>query len=89
MTDLTFIDDGNKDFLKVDGKPLVNLFKRRLEFDVISKIQKYQTSDYNMQPVSQIQDLFDKIKMKDDDELYKMSMKIEPRGVDREKLLSK
>lgn len=43
LTDLTFIEEGNKTRMKREGKePLVNFAKGRMMAEVIHEIQKYQ-----------------------------------------------
>ena len=70
LTYLTFITDGNPDFLKdaerggqqltsppgggPDALPLVNFAKRQMAADLISEIQQYQATPYNFTPIPQI-----------------------------------
>ncbi|TIB11047.1 hypothetical protein E3P92_03045 [Wallemia ichthyophaga] len=70
LTYLTFITDGNPDFLKdaerggqqltsppgggPDSFPLVNFAKRQMAADLISEIQQYQATPYNFTPIPQI-----------------------------------
>ncbi|TIC09657.1 ras GEF [Wallemia mellicola] len=70
LTYLTFITDGNPDFLKDAERggqqltsppgggsgslPLVNFAKRQMAADLISEIQQYQATPYNFTPIPQI-----------------------------------
>jgi hypothetical protein len=54
LTDLTFIDDGNPDFIA----GLINFTKRKLVYTVVEKVKQYQQSAYNLQPVYQIASMF-------------------------------
>eukprot|EP00004_Rigifila_ramosa_P000198 TRINITY_DN1021_c0_g3_i2.p1 TRINITY_DN1021_c0_g3~~TRINITY_DN1021_c0_g3_i2.p1 ORF type:complete len:803 (-),score=174.73 TRINITY_DN1021_c0_g3_i2:150-2558(-) len=51
LRDLTFISDGNADFL-TDDCTMINFHKRTLEFSIIAEIQQYQQVNYNF-PVVQ------------------------------------
>jgi len=83
LTDLTFIEDGNTDI--IDNK-LINFHKRRLVIKNIYSFNLNQTTPYNYHRVEAIQDLI-KREMEiaegmTDDELFNISMIIEPRGWD-------
>ena len=55
-------------------------------YNVISKIQQYQNKSYNIQPVYQIQVLLDKLPTLDEQALYAMSLKREPRKAERSEI---
>lgn len=80
LTDLTFIEDGNPDFLKSSNK-LINFSKRMKTADVIREIQQYQNVPYNLNPVQEIQMFIDyNLKeSKDVKDLYDQSLVLEPR----------
>ena len=80
MTDLTFIEDGNPDFLKSSNK-LINFSKRMKTADVIREIQQYQSVPYNLNPVQEIQSFIDyNLKeSRDVKDLYDQSLALEPR----------
>jgi len=80
LTDLTFIEDGNKDMLNAD-KQLINFDKRLKVAVVIREIQQYQSMQYCLQPVDIIEQyLVSKFKtVRSIDDLYDLSLKIEPR----------
>ena len=79
LTDLTFIDE-NPD--TVNG--MINFTKRRLVYSVISKIQQYQQTHYNLQPVDQIIHQLLSVSILDDNTLYGLSLKREPRKCSNE-----
>jgi len=79
LTDLTFIEDGNPD--EVQG--MVNYFKRTLVFDVIKAVRRYQTTCYNLKMVPQMQRYLDGLPRLDEDEMYKISLELEPRNTSR------
>ena len=79
---MTFIDE-NPD--TVNG--LINFTKRRLIYSVISKIQQYQQTHYNLQPVDQIIQELLKVNTLDETTLYNMSLKREPRNADRSEIV--
>ncbi|KAJ6249389.1 ras guanine nucleotide exchange factor i-related [Anaeramoeba flamelloides] len=83
LTDLTFLEDGNKDMIG----DLINFSKRKLIYDLINDIQKYQPSGYNFHPVHQIVCLLENLPNMDESELYTRSLKVEPRDSKREDLL--
>eukprot|EP01094_Clydonella_sp_ATCC50884_P017153 TRINITY_DN2930_c0_g1_i4.p1 TRINITY_DN2930_c0_g1~~TRINITY_DN2930_c0_g1_i4.p1 ORF type:complete len:663 (-),score=176.22 TRINITY_DN2930_c0_g1_i4:230-2110(-) len=78
LTDLTFIDENPNN---LNG--LVNFFKRRLIYNVISRVQQYQDTFYNLQPVWQIQRLLLKLPTLDEDTMHRLSLKREPRKAER------
>lgn len=79
LTDLTFLDLGNPDFLPETH--LINFEKRRKVFGLIKEIQKFQQTQYALQPVPQIQEfmkkLGDQTGILTEDQLYDKSMEIE------------
>jgi len=80
QTDLTFIQDGNPDYLD-DGKITVNFFKRRLFAEVIKEIQTYQLKNYSFIPVELLMNwltIHDTTEMTEES-LYNMSLAVEPR----------
>ncbi|KAJ3435491.1 ras guanine nucleotide exchange factor i-related [Anaeramoeba flamelloides] len=79
QTDLTFIEDGNPDY--IDG--LINFSKRTLVYDIIFDIQNYQVKSYNLHPVYQIALFLNKFPRMDKKTLYQMSLEREPRKADR------
>jgi hypothetical protein len=87
LTDLTFIEEGNPDY--ING--LINFSKRRLVYNVISRVTQLQLAPYNLQPVYQIACLLwhpaREFAALTDDDFYKLSLEREPRGKDRSEIL--
>ncbi|KAJ2999907.1 hypothetical protein HDV02_001426 [Globomyces sp. JEL0801] len=78
LTDLTFCDLGNPDFLPESH--FINFDKRRKVYSLIKEIQKYQLTPYALIPVPQIQDFLkklgdpEKLCLMSEDELYSKSL---------------
>ncbi|CCJ29719.1 unnamed protein product [Pneumocystis jirovecii] len=87
LTDLTFIEDGNPDMIK-NSKDLINFSKRIKTAEVIREIQQYQSVSYSFQIVPEIQTyIFHCLKGMDTlGDMYDLSLGIEPRERDDEKL---
>lgn len=83
LTDLTFIEEGNKDFVEINGKKLINFRKRELASDVILEIQLYQQVAYSFEPDFQLISLLNQIPHNDDEKLYELSLLREPRNADK------
>ena len=84
LTDLTFLDLGNSDFLP--DTSFINFEKRRKVFNLIREIQRYQQTQYALQPVSQIQEFMrrlgeskttEDVNLMTEDQLYDKSMEVE------------
>eukprot|EP01088_Endostelium_zonatum_P020160 TRINITY_DN728_c1_g2_i1.p1 TRINITY_DN728_c1_g2~~TRINITY_DN728_c1_g2_i1.p1 ORF type:complete len:1443 (-),score=436.88 TRINITY_DN728_c1_g2_i1:116-4444(-) len=87
LTDLTFIEDGNKDYIKVtpsaknstsgeggsDEISLINFVKRRKIANVIREIQQYQQTPYPLTDVPELKDFLLKANYSNEDDCYKMS----------------
>jgi len=83
LTDLVFIEDGNPDIIDSN---LINFHKKRLAINNILQFNLHQTSPYNFHKVDIIQEYLEKemrvIENITDEDLYQISLKIEPRGWD-------
>jgi son of sevenless-like protein len=80
LQDLTFIEDGNSNFLK-KSKNLINFSKRMKTAEVIREIQQYQSAPYALETVKEIQYVIN-LNLKnsrDEDTLYALSCALEPR----------
>lgn len=80
LQDLTFIEDGNPDYLKKSSN-LINFAKQQKSAEVIREIKQFQSPPYIFQYVPEIQD-FIKHHLdhsKDVDFLYERSLELEPR----------
>ncbi|EGC37703.1 hypothetical protein DICPUDRAFT_46357 [Dictyostelium purpureum] len=82
LTDLTFFEEGNPDFIQ----GYINFGKRKLIYGSISNVQSFQNAKYNLQPVYQITKLLKDFKLSTENELYKQSMKVEPRNTERNEI---
>lgn len=81
LQDLTFIEDGNSNVIKKHQKDLINFAKREKTAEVIREIQQYQTLFYKLKTVDEMQ-MFIRANLqstRDEDQLYKESLKLEPR----------
>ncbi|KAI8328559.1 ras guanine nucleotide exchange factor domain-containing protein [Chlamydoabsidia padenii] len=81
LQDLTFIEDGNSNFLKKTNNHLINFDKRTKTAEVIRELQQYQSTPYILQQVPDIQDfIINHLRSSRDDEtLYNLSLAVEPR----------
>ncbi|KAG0836182.1 hypothetical protein G6F57_009894 [Rhizopus arrhizus] len=88
LQDLTFIEDGNSNFLKPPHHHLINFAKRTKTAAVIQEIQQYQMVSYSFRPVEQIQDFIwhNLQNSRDEDQLYKESLRLEPKEREDEKI---
>ncbi|RCI00826.1 hypothetical protein CU097_012616 [Rhizopus azygosporus] len=80
LQDLTFIEDGNSNFLKKSNN-FINFAKRMKTAEVIQDLQQYQSIHYMLNAVPDIQE-FIKTHLqssRDEEELYNLSLKLEPR----------
>jgi len=79
LTDLTFIEDGNKDVLN----NLINFRKRALISEIVSEIQLYQQLDYPFEMTGQLFHLLLTLPTNvSNDELYQLSLLREPRNAE-------
>lgn len=79
LTDLTFIGDGNKDFLDAE-KRIIHFNKRTMLADVIRTVQQYQNQPYNLSPVPYLQDMMAQCTPLGQEDAYQVSLTILPRG---------
>jgi len=86
LTDLTFIEDGIPSLIKKTN--LINFAKRAKTAEVIRDIQQYQNVPYPLQPVPELQDyiLTNMQSAGDVHEMYEMSLAVEPREREDEKI---
>ncbi|XP_014244538.1 ras-specific guanine nucleotide-releasing factor 2-like isoform X2 [Cimex lectularius] len=77
LTDLSFIEEGTPNFTE-DG--LLNFSKMRMIAHVIREIRRFQQTPYKIELITKVTNyLLDPALLLDDDELYQMSLEIEPR----------
>lgn len=77
MTDLTFIEEGNKKFLT--EHKLINFYKRRLTAATIGDIQTYQNLGYSIPHLPEVQTKLQGEPTFDEEALYELSLYHEPR----------
>ncbi|KAI8328904.1 ras guanine nucleotide exchange factor domain-containing protein [Chlamydoabsidia padenii] len=87
LQDLTFIEDGNADYLKT-SKDLINFAKRAKTAEVIREIQQYQSTYYQLTPVDELQKFIENNlkSTQDEEQLYNKSLELEPREREDEKI---
>ncbi|XP_046717018.1 ras-specific guanine nucleotide-releasing factor 2 isoform X3 [Silurus meridionalis] len=77
LTDLAFIEEGTPNFTE---EGLVNFSKMRMISHVIREIRQFQQTPYRIEHQLKVtQFLLDKTIVMDDDTLYELSLKLEPR----------
>ncbi|KAM6986445.1 ras-specific guanine nucleotide-releasing factor 2 isoform 2-T2 [Aplochiton taeniatus] len=77
LTDLAFIEEGTPNFTE---KGLVNFSKMRMISHIIREIRQFQQAPYRIEHQPKVtQFLLDKTLVMDEDTLYELSLKIEPR----------
>ncbi|XP_034943189.1 ras-specific guanine nucleotide-releasing factor 2-like [Chelonus insularis] len=77
LTDLSFIEEGTPNFTE-DG--LLNFSKMRMIAHVIREIRHFQQTPFKIQPIKKVINyLLDTSLLLDEDDLYRMSLEIEPR----------
>ncbi|KIW03734.1 uncharacterized protein PV09_05041 [Verruconis gallopava] len=86
LTDLTFIEDGIPSLIKKSN--LINFAKRAKTAEVIRDIQQYQNVPYPLAPVPELQEyvLTNMRNAGDVHEMYEMSLAVEPREREDEKI---
>ncbi|KAF8249688.1 ras GEF [Wilcoxina mikolae CBS 423.85] len=86
LKDLTFVADGNDDFIR--GTELINFGKRVKAANIISEIQQYQAVPYPLTSVSELQDyiISSMQSARDVNEMYSVSLSLEPREREDEKI---
>jgi len=78
LTDLTFVEDGNKD--TKDG--LINFNKRSQLYNVIAQIQQYQIVAYNFKTEKYLISFLTELPHNNEEELYQISLVREPRNTE-------
>ncbi|KAF1807231.1 ras guanine nucleotide exchange factor domain-containing protein [Mucor lusitanicus] len=83
LQDLTFIEDGNPDYLHKSSN-LINFAKRQKTAEVIRELKQFQNFAYNFHTIPEFQDYIkgQLDQDRDVDRLYERSLKLEPKQVD-------
>jgi hypothetical protein len=77
LTDLTFIDDGNKDI--VGDYNHINFGKRRQIAKVIMDMKQYQQTPYHFEEIPYVHQVLRQMQPPEDGDLFKLSLLREPR----------
>eukprot|EP01103_Thecamoeba_quadrilineata_P013977 TRINITY_DN4029_c0_g1_i2.p1 TRINITY_DN4029_c0_g1~~TRINITY_DN4029_c0_g1_i2.p1 ORF type:complete len:920 (-),score=181.35 TRINITY_DN4029_c0_g1_i2:173-2932(-) len=77
LTDLTFMEDGSPD--KLDNTDLLNFVKKTKLSYIIRNIQQYQQMSYNIETIAPIRELLIDMQWVDENKMWNMSLKCEPR----------
>lgn len=87
LTVLTFIQDGNKDFISKENG-IINFGKRQKTAEVIREIQSYQAKQYNLSVVDQVQTFIEQSLASVDEkaDYWDKSLSVEPREREDEKM---
>ena len=84
MTDITFIEDGNPDYIK----GLINFRKREFNYNVLREIQQYQLIGYTFELVDNIAHYLTELPLiANENDLYELSLIREPKNATAESLL--
>ncbi|KAJ5073332.1 guanine nucleotide exchange factor [Anaeramoeba ignava] len=73
LSDLTNIDEVPN---RIENN-LINWAKRRRMFDVIKKIKKFQSKEYNFMLISEIKQFFEREPVLNEDQMWELSLQIE------------
>ena len=81
LTMLTFIHDGNKDFIVKDGQNLINFHKRQMTTEVIRAIKQYQSKPYNLTRLPAVSAFIDEcfVALDNPPDFWEISLEREPR----------
>eukprot|EP01130_Rhizamoeba_saxonica_P009876 TRINITY_DN4029_c0_g2_i1.p2 TRINITY_DN4029_c0_g2~~TRINITY_DN4029_c0_g2_i1.p2 ORF type:complete len:686 (+),score=141.66 TRINITY_DN4029_c0_g2_i1:58-2115(+) len=82
LTDLTFVEDGNPNYLEVDTheEDIVNFEKMRRVAGVIKEILENKSVAYRFEEVETIYDIVSNMETMDENEQYQRSLEIESRA---------
>jgi len=81
LSDLTFMDEGNPDWIEVEDTKLINFPKHQLVHRTIKLLQQYQATKYDLFAREPLYTFLNNTPGLDEKELYTLSLEREPRGV--------
>ena len=79
LSDLTFMDEGNPDFINMDNNKLINFPKHYLIIRTIKYLQQYQSCHYELTAKEPLYSLLYAVPSLQEKELYELSLEREPR----------
>jgi len=85
LADLTFIEDGNTAETGPNGK-LINFYKHRLIYKVISSVLHLQSMPYSFRRVPEVGKLFRETEKLNESQLYALSLEREPRNAKKSEI---
>ncbi|KZP01331.1 ras GEF, partial [Calocera viscosa TUFC12733] len=88
LKDLTFIQDGNSNFIPVAGGKIINFDKRQKSSQVIRELQRYQAATYDLTPVDAIIEFIDQSleSVSQETDYWPTSLEREPREREEERM---
>jgi len=82
LKDLTFAEDGNRDFITEDDKT-INWTKRELIGKIVMEVQEFQQKPFPYPTVEPINTFLTELPHLEDNDLYDLSFVREPKGADQ------
>lgn len=87
LSDLTFAEEGNPDFIEQKGKKFVNFGKQRIIHKIISDLLLFQDLGYKFDLEESVQAfLLEQFQFINDEALYSLSLQREPRGATKSQI---
>jgi hypothetical protein len=87
LSDLTFTEDGNPDYVTRGDTQMINFEKWRLVYNSIQQLRYFQQASYNFPRIEPLYSLLYELPSLGEHELYQMSLEREPRGAERNQIL--
>lgn len=84
LMDLTFIEEGNPDRL---ADNLINFEKRKLWYNILSKIEQFQKVSYNLQRIPEVDEFLNTLPTMAEKQLWELSLKCEPRNATKKEIV--
>ena len=79
LTDLTFIEDGNPDFISEGGQQMVNLGKCHMVGKALAEVRQFQKKAYSLVEHTPTSLFFTALQPPPDEEIFSASLVAEPR----------